>query len=232
VSTVEYESESGPESKLETDDAKSGVAKKVGLTGAKPAAQAKAGQPKVENDVATSVRPSAAAAVPAQQRGAIYTMMAHQALNVSELLNTGLAKKTIGKKDPRKLEVSEPNGPSTSGGKRARQSITMIAVSGEGGVLMCGWLDVAQKLAEVRPYDDVADQFKQRFGSKFEPTQEEYDKLIKDLVTMLGTMGFRMVEEEEEEEEEEDGPLGAHKKRIIAALAAVVVVGVLIALFR
>ncbi len=207
MSTVEFDGEAVGD-KLETEDA--------------------SGEPKDAAAPENSIRP---AAVPAQKRGAIYTMMAHQAVNAAELLNQGLGKKTFGKVNPRRVEVSEPDGPSTSGGKRARQSITLVPVSGDGGALMCGWLDVSQKLGEMRPYEEIAEQSKKRFGTKFEATPEEYDTLVKDLANMLKTLGFQLVKEEDEEEEDaSEGP--SNTMRFVAAAVAAVVVGVAIMLFK
>lgn len=162
-----------------------------------------------------------AGSVPKAQRAAVYTVMAHQAVNVAELLNRGLHKKTICK-DPRHIEVTEPSGPSTQGGKRARQSITLVPISGEGGVIMCGWLDVAQREAELRDYDEVSAQFKQRFGQRFDATREEYEKLMGELRGMIAQLGFQLVEFEEEED---DTPPGRAKMvRVVASLVAATVV--------
>jgi hypothetical protein len=224
VSTVEYESEEGGQPKLETAEA----AKKP-ATAAKPGAAAKKPEAKAEEP-----RPPAVSAVPAQKRAQVYTQMAHQAVNAAELLNKGLHKKTVGKKDPRHLEVSEPSGPSTGGGKRARQSINLVPISGEGGVIMCAWLDVAQRAADIRPYDEVEQQFKKRFGSKFDVTPDEYRILMKDLEGMLEQLGFQLVQFEDEDEDEGAGgsSLGAKNVRYLAAAVAVVVVGLVIMLLK
>ena len=216
MSTVEYDSdEGGAQPKLETGEA----AKKKTAPAAKKA--------EVEEPAG---RAPAVSAVPAQKRAAVYTQKAHQAGNAAELLNMGLHKKTVGKKDPRHIEVSEPSGPSTGGGKRARQSITLVPISGEGGVIMCGWLDVAQKAADLRPYDEIAEQFKARFGMKFDVTADEYRILMLDLEAMLQQLGFQMVQFEDEEEE--PGLTGGKGIRIAAAAVAVVVVGLVIMLLR
>lgn len=217
MSTVEYDSEEGGgQPKLETAEA----AKKKAAPARKP--EAKPEEP--------AARAPAVSAVPAQKRAAVYTQMAHQAVNAAELLNVGLHKKTVGKKDPRHIEVSEPSGPSTGGGKRARQSITLVPISGEGGVIMCGWLDVAQKAADLRPYDEIAEQFKARFGMKFDVTADEYRILMLDLEAMLQQLGFQMVQFEDEEEDA--GLAGGKGIRIAAAAVALVVVGLVIMLLK
>jgi hypothetical protein len=227
VSTVEFESEEGGQQpNLETADAakKPAVAGKPGAASAAKKAEAKPEEP--------AGRAPAVSAVPAQKRAAVYTQMAHQAVNVAELLNKGLHKKTVGKKDPRHLEVTEPSGPSTGGGKRARQSINLVPISGEGGVIMCAWLDVAQRAADIRPYDEVEQQFKKRFGGKFDVTPDEYRILMKDLEGMLEQLGFQLVQFEDEEEDEGGPSLGAKNVRYLAAAVAVVVVGLVIMLLK
>jgi hypothetical protein len=219
VSTVEFESEEGGQPKLETDAVKQPTAS------GKPAAAAGAKK-------ADEPRAPAVSAVPAQKRAQVYTQMAHQAVNAAELLNKGLHKKTVGKKDPRHLEVSEPSGPSTGGGKRARQSINLVPISGEGGVIMCAWLDVAQRAADIRPYDEVEEQFKRRFGGKFDVTPDEYRILMKDLEGMLEQLGFQLVQFEDEDEEAGAGPMGGKNIRYVAAAVAVVVVGLVVMLLK
>jgi hypothetical protein len=128
-------------------------------------------------------------------RGQIYTVMAREGINAAEVVNTALKKKEVGKETPRRVEVIAPHGPSTSGGKKARQSITLVPVSGQGAGLMCGFLDVAQKSVEIRDYAVVAEQFKKRFGTRFDVSAEEYGALVKQLAGILETLGFKISEE-------------------------------------
>jgi hypothetical protein len=104
-----------------------------------------------------------------------------------------------------------------------------VPVSGDGGALMCGWIDVAQKLGELRPYSELVEQCKKRFGTKLEASAQEYDTLIKDLANMLDTLGFQLVTEEDEEDE---GDVPSTTMRFVAAALAAVLVGVAIMLFK
>jgi hypothetical protein len=128
----------------------------------------------------------------AAPRGQIYTVMAREGINAAEVVNTAMKKREVGKDTPRRVEVIAPHGPSTSGGKRARQSITLVPVSGQGAALMCGFLDVAQKSVELRDYALVAEQFKKRFGARFDVTAEEYGGLVTQLSGMLEALGFKV----------------------------------------
>ncbi len=163
----------------------------------------------------------------------MYTVLAREGVNVAQLLNTALSKRTLGKLTPRRLEVAAPIGQSTQGGKKARQSVTLIPIAGEGPSVMCGWIDAAQKVAELRDYDDVASQYKSRFGAKFEVSAEEYATLIKDLSRMLQPLGFQIAEEEEDEEaapRARNGAAGgASLWKTVAWVAGAVIVGAVIA---
>ena len=102
---------------------------------------------------------------------------------------------------------------------------------------MCGWLDVAQKQAELKPYREIAEQCQKRFGMRFEPTAKEYDALVHDFVNMLTTLGFKLVDAEDDEEHESesevpesDGP--STVMRLGAAAVAALLVGAVIMLLR
>ncbi len=147
----------------------------------------------VQQKAPAAAEPAAkGAATAGAPRGQIYTVMAREGINAAEVVNTALKKKEVGKETPRRIEVIAPHGPSTSGGKKARQSITLVPVSGQGAGLMCGFLDVAQKSVEIRDYSVVAEQFKKRFGTRFDVSAEEYVNLTKQLGGILETLGFKI----------------------------------------
>jgi hypothetical protein len=141
---------------------------------------------------APAAAPAKAAGAP---RGQIYTVMAREGVNAAEVVNTAMKKREVGKDTPRRVEVIAPHGPSTSGGKKARQSITLVPVSGQGAGLMFGFMDVAQKSVELRDYALVAEQFRKRFGTRFDVTAEEYTGLTSQLTGMLETLGFKVAAE-------------------------------------
>jgi hypothetical protein len=188
------------------------------------------GAAKVETDAAAAPRAQAQAPAPGKQ---IYTVLAREGVNVAELINTALRKRPIGKAVQRRVEVIAPHGPSTSGGKKARQSITLAPVSGGGPAIMVGHLDVAQKVAELRDHAAVAQQYRARFGSEFDITAEEYQTVAKDLSGLLGTMGFRITAHTEEAEEAVPSELPAATATLTLPrllMLAAVVVAALIAL--
>jgi len=185
------------------------------------------GSAKVETDEAAAARPQAA---PAKQ---IYTVLAREGVNAAELVNTALRKRPVGKAVPRRVEVIAPHGPSTSGGRKARQSITLVPVSGSGPAIMVGFLDVAQKTAELRDHAAVAQQYRARFCTTLEMTGDEYQTFVKDLSGLLTTMGFRISTQVEEEEppglSEIPGASGGLTMPKLLVLAGAVLVVALIA---
>jgi hypothetical protein len=139
---------------------------------------------------------SAASSVAPKERAQLYTHNAEEGLNAAELINSAVKKRVVGSVVPRRVEVAPPSGPSTSGGRKARQSITLIQTSQQAASVMIGFLDVAQKTAGVREYELVAKQYEARFRSAFETTKEEYQELTKDLTGMLLTLGYKLVPDE------------------------------------
>lgn len=191
------------------------------------------GAAKVETaDVAAAPQPAA----PTKQ---IYTVLAREGVNAAELINTALRKRTVGKATPRRVEVIAPHGPSTSGGRKARQSITLAQVSGTGPAIMVGFLDVAQKAAQLRDHAAVAQQYRARFGSELDVTEQEYEELLKALSGMLGTLSFKISQAHEADAEAHlseapgtTGGLTLPKLLVLAAGAVLVAALIALALLR
>ncbi len=131
-----------------------------------------------------------AAPIPAAKMGAFYTATAAQGFDSAALINAAMLNKLVGKTVQRRVVVAGPDGPSTSGGKHARQTITLApATAGQGGTVMCGWLDVAKKTAGLRDYRAVSDQYKGRYGAALEITAEDYLGIVRDLEGLMKTIG-------------------------------------------
>lgn len=135
---------------------------------------------------------------PGSTRRAVYTMTALEGLNAAEIVSAAFARKTIGALTPRKLEVVAPDGPSTSGGKRARQTIRLVPATGGGPAVMCGALEVAQKVVALRTHAGVAQHHEKRFGTPFDVTADEYAAMCKELEGTLGMLGYTFTQEPEE----------------------------------
>jgi hypothetical protein len=168
--------------------------------------------------------PAAGASSPAPDRsGLVYTHNAEEGLNAAELINSALGKRVIGSVAPRHIEVAPPSGPSTSGGKKARQPITLVQTSQPAPAVMIGFLDAAHKTAGIREYELVVRQFEARFRFAFETTPDEYQALTKDLAGMLVTLGYKLVPDEPRDDGRSSLPPSPKDERKPLAIAFAVV---------
>jgi hypothetical protein len=159
------------------------------------------------------------------------TSHAQEAVNAAELINSAFKKRTLGSAVPRRLEVAPPSGPSTSGGKKARQPITLVQPALQAPAVMIGFLDVAQKSAGLRDYELVARQYEGRFRASFETTKDEYQALCRDLTGMLETLGFGVLADEPREDERVTAPpTPAANKQPFYIAAGVLALAVLVVL--
>lgn len=185
---------------------------------------------------ASGQSPSAKGGVVApEKRGQLYTMHAFKGVNAAELINSALKKRVLGKSEPRRVDVAAPSGPSTANGRKARQSITLTPVSGQGQAIMLGYLDVAQKTVGLRDYELVCKQYKARFRAKLEISAEEYQVMVRDLTGMVQTLGFKLVREEGREGGNSDAsslapPATGNNRTVLMMVGAAVVIVVLAAL--
>ncbi|MBI2378335.1 MAG: hypothetical protein HYV07_30325 [Deltaproteobacteria bacterium] len=123
------------------------------------------------------------------------TVHAQQALDISELLALKFADKSFGGRTARKVKVTSPDGPSTDGGKRARQTIILVPAEepenfSSGESVPCGWLDAAQKQAELKSFDVLASQYHGRHGRRIDIDQAAYDVLLAEIQAFLKTQAF------------------------------------------
>lgn len=114
------------------------------------------------------------------------TLVAQAAMETSDILNLRFAGRLVGTQTPRRLMVAAPDGPSTQGGKRVRQSIVLAAANDpSAGTVMVGWLDIAQKKAELRTHAVVKAQYEQRYHQAFDVPQDGYDAIMRDVQSMF-----------------------------------------------
>jgi hypothetical protein len=55
---------------------------------------------------------------------------------------------------------------------------------------MCGFLDVGQKVVELRSYETLCHQYEARFGARCDITQDEYAGLCRDLQMTLSPFRY------------------------------------------
>lgn len=111
------------------------------------------------------------------------TVHAQQAFEFSDVFGYKFQILAYGQTKPRRLKLNAPEGMSTAGGRQARQSMVLQADDGES--VVCGWVDVPQKMAEIRAYPAVAQAFEARFKRAFDLPKPDYERMVADLEGFL-----------------------------------------------
>lgn len=118
------------------------------------------------------------------------TVHAQEAFRFSDVFGYKFAEVTYGASNPRRLKLNEPEM-STDGGRKARQSIVLIPDEEAGRSLLCGWLDVPRKTAELRTYNLLSQQYESRHGGEaLEMAREDYDRAFGELQGFLRIQKF------------------------------------------
>ncbi|WP_338276861.1 hypothetical protein [Corallococcus caeni] len=136
--------------------------------------------------------PSAQAASQAAQTPELRTMFATHSALLAERLKAELQHKIYGRSPHRILRVDEPEGPSTAGGKQARQAISLVDRKGVAPALVAGWVDVARGQASLRNHEAVARRYEFQHGSPLELAPEEYEKFLTDVDEVLRTAAIQV----------------------------------------
>ena len=118
------------------------------------------------------------------------THHANQAVALSELVALKFAKLSLGGRTPRTLKISAPDGPSTGGGRQARQSLVLTPISSKAPSIVCGYIDSARGVAELRSFVVLDKQSRDRHGEPLDFMRVDYDKFIHDMVSFLHAQGL------------------------------------------
>ncbi len=86
---------------------------------------------------------------------------------------------------PWRLRLTDPDEPSTAGGRLARRSLLLCNDADPRDTMMIGWVDVSQKRSEVRTYESVGQHYMERFRRPIDLSVDEYAELHFDLMTFL-----------------------------------------------
>ena len=120
------------------------------------------------------------------------TMFATHAALFAERLQDKFAKKIYGRAPNRVLRIDEPEGPSTAGGRLARQSISLVPRKVQGPPIVCGWVDVAKSEAQLRGHESMTRRFEAQHGTPLDLSQEDYERCIDDLVEAMASGGIKV----------------------------------------
>ena len=119
------------------------------------------------------------------------TSFAQQALAVSDLIQMKFKATRFGGTVPRVVKVQAPIVESTGGGKQARESIVLAPENGDiNGAIVCGFVDVGLRAAEIRTHAALANVYQQRFKTPIDLSQADYDKFMTEAQQFLGSEGF------------------------------------------
>ncbi|QDE92745.1 hypothetical protein BHS06_29290 [Myxococcus xanthus] len=131
------------------------------------------------------LEPLGAKVVAAEEAPALRTMFANHSALLAEQLRDALSTKMYGRGPHRVLRIDEPEGPSTAGGKLARQAISLVPRKGAGASLTCGWVDVSKREAQLRNFEAVAKRYELHHGEPLEMQAEEYERFLTDVEAVL-----------------------------------------------
>ncbi len=120
------------------------------------------------------------------------TYHANQALELSELVNLKFARQVFGTEERRILRVRELDGQSTDSGRKARQSIVLLREGTEDQGVVCGFVDIFKRSAELRGYSIIRQQYEARYGSDFKLTKNEYTRMQTALKEFFNTQTIDM----------------------------------------
>lgn len=114
------------------------------------------------------------------------TFHANEAVHLSDLINLRFSPERFGTVNPRFVKVTEPDGPSTDGGRKARQAIMLCAQTDpDDRGIVCGHIASNLKQAELRSYAYVKHLFESRFKRDIDISRGEYNRLIELLQSYL-----------------------------------------------
>ncbi|QSQ23339.1 hypothetical protein JY651_51120 [Pyxidicoccus parkwayensis] len=151
-----------------------------------------------------------------EEAPALRTMFANHSALLAEELRRALASKMYGRGPHRVLRIDEPEGPSTAGGKLARQAISLVPRKGNAPSLICGWVDVSKREAQLRNFEGVAKRYESHHGEPLEMAQEEYERFLNDVEDVLikAVIKVRVIVPEEQGAVRIAPPTKARKKGV------------------
>jgi hypothetical protein len=124
--------------------------------------------------------------------GDLRTAFSNKAALIADLIKATFSRRSYGRA-PYRLRIDEPDGPSTGGGRQARQPISLVAAMDSAPAVVCGWVDVAKKESQLRSYGVVAKRHKNRYGNDLDITEDEYERFINELVDTLFYGGIKIL---------------------------------------
>ena len=120
------------------------------------------------------------------------TMHAVRLMDFASLFSAQFKGRSYGRERVRRLRLTNPDSPSTAGGKLARRSILFAPDDGGRDVLVIGWVDVASKRAELRTFESLNQYFCERFGAQLDMAIDDYANVLLDTAQFFRAQGIHM----------------------------------------
>lgn len=121
------------------------------------------------------------------------THHANQALALADLINLKFSPERYGTENPRYVKVREPDGPSTDGGRKARQAILLCSAKDEEDAgLVCGFVDVMKRVAELRSYVVLKQAYESRFHAELDLSRGEHGRFLEKMRDFLELQGLEV----------------------------------------
>jgi hypothetical protein len=160
-----------------------------------------------------------------------FTAVAGRAAEFAALFNQTFAAGFSGPA-PYRLDLTEPSGPSTGGGKQSLQHIRLVPIDGTAAIVI-GSVSKVENSAEIRTFRHLADLHARRFkGARVPVDVNAYRQLTRSLHTFFTGQGFAVVMVDVSDNGGEPAPQPAAPPSqtpwIIAGAAIAVALGVVV----
>ncbi len=116
------------------------------------------------------------------------TEFAANGLQISDLIAVKFENRAFGGIG-RTVELCAPDGPSTGGGRRSRQSFVLRGADPELRPIVFGWFDVVERECELRNFALVSQQFERRHGQPIDLDEPTYEGLVEEVRDFLALQG-------------------------------------------
>ena len=122
------------------------------------------------------------------------TQVAQSAFDFAHYFTSSFQNVVVTGTVPRRAELAAPEGMSTDGGQKARQALVLIPTApGAGASIAIGWVEIAQKRAELRTFRVLLAMHNARFrGRPFDLDAGSYQAFFEQARQLLSACGVQV----------------------------------------
>lgn len=121
----------------------------------------------------------------------VFTQVTAKALTLSQAFGGTFARTRLGQKGYAP-ELTAPDGPSTGGGKQATQPLRLVPDEQGAPVLVVGFANPESRTADLRSFEYVDSQHRQRFGGGIDLTRAQYEGFLAKAKSFFRDHGFEV----------------------------------------